>query len=340
MGSNNNTLLEVQDLYVTFPLDEGTVQAVHGISMTIKRGQVLGVVGESGSGKSVTAQAILRIIPQPGRIDSGAILLHRVGAESGESQQIDVIDLTQLDPNGRDIRNLRGGDIAMIFQEPMVSFSPVHTIGNQMMEAILLHRHVNKEEAREIAVDMLAKVGISDPAHRVDQYSFELSGGMRQRAMIALALTCSPSLLIADEPTTALDVTIQAQILGLMQELREEIGMAIMFITHNLGVIAQIAEEVVVMYLGRVMEHGTTREIFHNPKHPYTVNLLRAIPHIGQPVPRLTAIEGQLPSPFERPPGCPFHPRCHDIIPGRCDVQAPQLIQVEPGHTTSCFLYE
>jgi peptide/nickel transport system ATP-binding protein len=340
MSPNNHHLLEVQDLYVSFPLDEGTVQAVHGVSMTMRRGQVLGVVGESGSGKTVTAQAILRIIPKPGRIDAGAILFHRARAAAADSQQTDVIDLTKLDPGGNEVRSLRGGEIAMIFQEPMASFSPVHTIGNQMMEAIQLHRDVTGEEAREVAVDMLAKVGISNAERRVDQYAFEFSGGMRQRAMIATALSCNPSLLIADEPTTALDVTIQAQILDLMQKLREEIGTAIMFITHNLGVIAQIAEDVVVMYLGRVMEEGPTREIFHHPQHPYTLNLLRAIPHIGQPVRRLTAIEGQLPSPFERPPGCPFHPRCKDMIPGRCDVEVPPLLQIGPNHATSCFLYE
>jgi peptide/nickel transport system ATP-binding protein len=341
MVFDKQVLLEIVDLRVSFPLDEGVVQAVDGVSLTIKRGQVLGVVGESGCGKTVTAQTIMRIVPPPGRIDSGQILLNRVIDSSNRSAMMESVDLAQLNPAGRQIREIRGKEAAMIFQEPMSSFSPIHTIGNQIMEAVLLHQDVNKAQARAIAIDLLEKVGIPDTAQRVDQYPHEFSGGMRQRAMIAMALSCSPALLIADEPTTALDVTIQAQILDLMRSLQQELGMAIMFITHNLGVIAQIADEVAIMYLGKVVEHGSAFDIFDNPRHPYTVNLLRAIPHIGKTTgQRLFAIKGMVPSPFERPPGCAFHPRCEQMIAGRCDVEVPSVTGSENGHTVACFLYE
>jgi peptide/nickel transport system ATP-binding protein len=338
---DKQVLLELVDLRVSFPLDEGVVQAVDGVSLTLKRGRVLGVVGESGCGKTVTAQTILRIVPPPGRIDSGQILLNKVKSSSDHSVVTESVDLAQLNPTGRQIREIRGKEVAMIFQEPMSSFSPLHTIGNQLMEAVLLHQDVPKAQARAIIVDLLEKVGISNAERRVDQYPHEFSGGMRQRAMIAMALSCSPSLLIADEPTTALDVTIQAQILDLMGGLQEEMGMAIMFITHNLGVIAQIADEIAIMYLGKVVEHGSTYDIFDKPRHPYTVNLLRAIPHIGKTTgQRLFAIQGMVPSPFERPRGCAFHPRCDQMIAGRCDVEVPGITGVENGHTVACFLYE
>jgi peptide/nickel transport system ATP-binding protein len=340
MAWENDLLLEVRDLRVSFPLDEGVVRALDGASLSIKHGKVLGLVGESGCGKTVTAQSIMRIVPRPGRIDAGQILLYRFRGSS-EGGMIEEIDLAQLNPTGRQIRNIRGKEIAMIFQEPMSSFSPLHTIGNQVMEVVLLHQRVGKQEARARVIEMLDRVGIPNVARRIDDYPFEFSGGMRQRAMIAMALSCNPSLLIADEPTTALDVTIQAQILDLMRDLQQEIGMAIMFITHNLGVIAQIADEVAIMYLGKVVEEGPVREIFHNPKHPYTFNLLRAIPHIGRTSgQRLFSIRGGVPGPFERPRGCAFHLRCDEMMPGRCDMDVPTVTQLGNGHSVRCFLYQ
>lgn len=336
---DNNILLEIKDLRVSFPLDEGTVRATEGVNLTIHRGEVLGVVGESGCGKSVTAHSILRIIPTPGRIDSGQILFHPAGNSEGNGNA--SIDLAQLSPTGSEIRDIRGKDIAMIFQEPMSSFSPVHTIGSQIEEAILLHQMVSPEQARKRTIELLRLVGISGAEQRVDNFPHQFSGGMRQRAMIAMALSCTPSLLIADEPTTALDVTIQAQILDLMRDLQKRIGMAVMFITHNLGVIAQIADTVAIMYLGQVVEYGPVREILRNPKHPYTVDLLRAVPRLGKTAgQRLVAIEGTIPSPFQRPSGCPFHTRCSKMMPGRCDVHMPAVTQLDDKHTVRCLLYE
>jgi oligopeptide/dipeptide ABC transporter ATP-binding protein len=335
---DNNVLLEIKDLRVSFPLDEGTVRAVEGVDLTMRRGEVLGVVGESGCGKSITAHSVLRIIPSPGRIDSGQILFHPSGQSSNGNG---VIDLARLNPTGSAIRSIRGKDIAMIFQEPMSSFSPVHTIGSQIMEAILLHQPVTREEARQKTIELLRLVGISGAAERVDNFPHQFSGGMRQRAMIAMALSCNPALLIADEPTTALDVTIQAQILELMRGLQKRLGMAVMFITHNLGVIAQIADSVAIMYLGQVVEYGPVREILRNPKHPYTVDLLRAVPRLGKTAgQRLVAIEGSIPSPFERPSGCPFHPRCSRMMPGRCEVHMPVITHIDDQHTVRCLLYE
>ena len=336
---DNNVLLEIKDLRVSFPLDEGLVHAVEGVDLTVRRGEVLGIVGESGCGKSITAHSVLRIIPQPGRIDAGEILFHPP-SQSGANGN-GVVDLARLNPTGSQIRNIRGKDIAMIFQEPMSSFSPVHTIGSQIMEAILLHQSVTAEQARQKTIELLRLVGISGAEQRVDNYPHQFSGGMRQRAMIAMALSCNPSLLIADEPTTALDVTIQAQILELMRGLQKRLGMAIMFITHNLGVIAQIADTVAIMYLGKVVEYGPVREILRNPKHPYTVDLLRAVPRLGKTAGQhLVAIEGSIPSPFERPSGCPFHTRCSRMMPGRCEVLMPAVTQVGNQHTVRCLLYE
>src|SRR5215216_6603371 len=332
-------LLEIKDLRVSFPLDEGTVRAVEGVNLTLRRGEVLGVVGESGCGKSITAHSVLRIIPPPGQIDNGQILFHPPGASGASGNG--VIDLAHLNPTGSAIRNIRGKDIAMIFQEPMSSFSPVHTIGSQIMEAILLHQPVTEAQARQQTIELLRLVGISGAEQRVDNYPHQFSGGMRQRAMIAMALSCNPSLLIADEPTTALDVTIQAQILELMRGLQKELGMAVMFITHNLGVIAQIADTVAIMYLGQVVEYGPVREILRNPKHPYTVDLLRAVPRLGKTAgQRLVAIEGSIPSPFQRPSGCPFHPRCSRAMAGRCEVHMPAVTEFENQHTVRCLLYE
>jgi peptide/nickel transport system ATP-binding protein len=253
-----------------------------------------------------------------------------------------VVKLTDLDPRGKEIRAIRGAEIAMVFQEPMTSFSPVHTIGDQIMEAIVLHQGVNKEEAQVRAVDILRKVGMPNPERISDTFPHQLSGGMRQRAIIAMALSCTPTLLIADEPTTALDVTTEAQILELMRDLQNEIGMSIMFITHNLGVVAQMCDEVAVMYLGKIVEWASVDDIFYNPKHPYTVSLLRSIPRLGSSQHnRLESIKGSIPDPYTTLPGCPFHPRCPSFMPGVCDVKVPEEIFVDGNqrHTVRCHLY-
>jgi peptide/nickel transport system ATP-binding protein len=326
-------LIEIKNLKVAFPLDEGEVTAVEDVSFELRKGEVLGVVGESGCGKSVTAQAIMRIIPSPGQIGGGEILLHR--PDGG------ITDIARLKPTGKEMRHIRGKEVAMIFQEPMSSFSPIYSIGNQITEAIRLHQKLSQNEARNLAGRMLERVGIPNAMARLDNYPFEFSGGMRQRAMIAMALSNDPSLLIADEPTTALDVTIQAQILKLMRDLQSETSTSIIFITHNLGVIAQIASRIAIMYLGRVVEEGTVRDIFYNAKHPYTANLLRAIPTIGKTSgKRLESIQGSVPGPFERPRGCPFHPRCEKLIAGRCDQESPVLTRIGEQHTVQCFLYQ
>ena len=267
----DETLISVQNLKTHFFLDEGTVRAVDGVSFDIGRGATLGVVGESGCGKSVLARSIIRIVPPPGRTIEGSVMYYRNpqdGHDAG-SQEATPIDLAFLDPDSAAIRDIRGGEITMIFQEPMVSFSPVHTIGSQIVEAVMLHRDVSQQQARDLAVEMLRRVGIPNPELRVDEYPFRLSGGMRQRAMIAMALSSNPALLIADEPTTALDVTTQAQILDLMADLQEEFGMAMMLISHNLGVVAQMTEEIIVMYLGKVVERADVKTLFSDPKHPY-----------------------------------------------------------------------
>jgi oligopeptide/dipeptide ABC transporter ATP-binding protein len=331
-------LIRINNLKVTFPLDEGTVRALDGVYMSIKKGKVVGVVGESGCGKSITARSIIRIIPPPGKIDKGEILLRtKIGAPNGGEH---VIDLAKIDPESELIRQIRWGEISMIFQEPMTSFSAYHSLGDQISEAALVHRDITKNEASELTIQMLDRVGIPNAATRVNQYPHEFSGGMRQRAMIAMALICNPSLLIADEPTTSLDVTIQAQMLELMRNLRQDFGSSIMFITHNLGVIAQIADEVCIMYLGKVVEHGRVGDIFHNPKHPYTVDLLHAIPKIsGETKDRLVAIEGSIPSPFEQISGCPFHPRCSRVIQGVCETRVPVMTDFGNDHETFCHLY-
>ncbi len=269
LQTTNRVLLEVKGLKTYFPLEEGTVRAVDGADFVIERGKTLAVVGESGCGKSVTAQSILRIVPPPGRIIEGELLFHRYTEDKDTFAVADVIDLTKLDPKGKEIRSIRGNEIAMVFQEPMTSLSPVHTMGNQIIETIMLHQQVSKAD-RERAIDMLARVGMPRPSVTVDSYPFELSGGMRQRGMIAMALSCQPGLLIADEPTTALDVTTAAQILDLMRELQEEMGMAIHYITHDLGVVAEMADSAVVMYLGKVVEEADVDSLYYNPLHPYT----------------------------------------------------------------------
>lgn len=336
--ATEETLLDVKDLKTHFFLEEGTVRAVDGVDFTVKRGKTLCVVGESGCGKSVTARAILGIVPDPGKIVGGQILYHEKRANrSGES----ITDLAKLRPNGHEIRAIRGAEISMVFQEPMTSFSPVHKIGQQIREPILLHQQVNKAEAREIAIDMLRRCGLPRPERVFDQYPWELSGGMRQRAMIARALVCRPSLLIADEPTTALDVTTETQILELMQELQKELGMAILFITHDLGVVAEMADEVIVMYLGQVVERSDVISLFYAAKHPYTQALLRSIPTIEKERRhRLDTIEGMVPDPYNIPSGCPFHPRCPAFMPGLCDVKTPPLYELEDGHLARCLLYD
>ncbi len=328
-------LLEINNLKTHFFLDEGVVKAVEGADLSIPSRTTVGVVGESGCGKSVTAFSILQLIEQPGRIVAGQILWYRSTSDATEA-----IDLATLKPNSREMRAIRGGEIAMIFQEPMTSLSPVHTIGDQIMEAISLHRPVSRAEARRQAIEMLGRVGIPKPEERIDAYPFQLSGGMRQRAMIAMALSCHPSLLIADEPTTALDVTTQAQILELMQELQRDLGMSILLITHNLGVVAEMCEQVVVMYLGEVVEQAGTESLFFDPKHPYTQALLRSIPKLGQRRQgRLDPILGMVPDPYNRPQGCAFHPRCSQRIPGRCDREHPTLQRLADGRTVRCLLY-
>ena len=326
------SLLSVRDLRTSFFQDEGTTKAVDGATFEVMPGKTLGIVGESGCGKSVTAQSILRIVEHPGRIVGGEIVLTRADGTQ--------VDLVKLRANSREMRSIRGGDIGLVFQEPMTSFSPVHTVGAQIVEAVRLHANVDKKEARRRGVEVLRSVGIPRPERRIDEYSFELSGGLRQRAMIACALSSDPRLLIADEPTTALDVTTQAQILDLLRKIQQERGMAIMLITHNLGVVAEMADDVVVMYLGRVVEEGKVDDIFHNPKHPYTKALLQSIPSIeSTPRVKLPTISGSIPHPFNRPGGCPFHPRCTSFVPGRCDVEAPVLRPVGQGQAASCVLY-
>ncbi|HKZ08125.1 MAG TPA: ABC transporter ATP-binding protein [Methylomirabilota bacterium] len=330
-------LLSVRGLKTYFHQDEGTVKAVDGVSFDLTPGATLGVVGESGCGKSVTARSILGIVDRPGRIVAGEIRFRREADGAGAG---DVVDLAALPPNGPAMRAIRGAEIALIFQEPMSSFSPVHTVGSQIVEAIMLHQQVSRREARAKAIEMLRRVGVSLPEQRVDQLSNQLSGGLRQRAMIAMALSCHPTLLIADEPTTALDVTTQTQILELMRQLQREDGMAIMLITHDLGVVAEMATDVVVMYLGRVVEQAPVDEIFHAPKHPYTQALLRSIPRMrSRSRERLTPIAGSVPHPYDRPAGCPFHPRCPQFIAGRCDREEPVLRPMGAGHAVSCFLY-
>ncbi len=329
--TDEDVILELNDVRTYFELEEGTLKAVDGISFAVRRNETLGIVGESGCGKSVTGQSILRIVPKPGETE-GNIWLRRNG---------ETVDLASLHPSGREIRDVRGRDIAMIFQEPMTAFSPVHSVGNQIMEAILVHEDVSKQAARERAIEVLSQVGIPEAERRVDALPHELSGGMRQRAMIAMALVLRPKLLIADEPTTALDVTIQAQILRLMQDLQKEMGMSIMFITHNLGVIANMADQMIVMYLGRVVEQGSVEAIFGEPQHPYTQALMESIPRIGLTRgERLSSIAGTVPVPLNPPAECGFASRCPKFIPGRCDADVPAMIETSPGHHVRCVLYE
>jgi peptide/nickel transport system ATP-binding protein len=340
-----NTLVEFKDLRTYFYLAEGVVRAVDGVDLTLQRGQTLGVVGESGCGKSITSLSLLQLIPPPGKIEGGEILFYKPVRQDNGGETVDVVNVTKLDPKGKEIRSIRGNHISMVFQEPMTAMIPVRTIGQQITESIILHQGVSKQTAREMAIDMLARVKMSRPERVIDDYPFQLSGGMRQRAVIAMALSCRPSLLIADEPTTALDVTTEAQILDLMRSLQHDLGMAIMYITHNLGVVAEMAQEVVVMYLGKVVEQADVQTIFLNPLHPYTVGLLSSIPQLDKSVTqvdrsrRLQAIKGMVPDPYSRLKGCPFHPRCPKVIKDVCDQIEPKNIKVSPGHMVRCHLY-
>ncbi len=325
-------LLEVRDLKVEFDGEDGTMAAVEDVSFHVDAGETIVIVGESGSGKSVTSLAIMRLIADPpGRIASGSVHFH---GKDGTHRNLVQVPMSTM-------RHIRGNDIAMIFQEPMTSLNPVYTVGDQIMEAIRLHQHKSRREAFALAVDMLNLMGIPEPRKRMANYPHQMSGGMRQRVMIAMALSCRPALLIADEPTTALDVTIQAQILELMKQLQREFGMAIVFITHDLGVAAEIADRIVVMYAGKIVEEGPVDAIFHHARMPYTIGLLNSVPRFDQRRGEgelLQAIPGTVPAPYQRPTGCTFHPRCRFSRHGICDVQVPVLEACdEPGHTVRCL---
>jgi oligopeptide/dipeptide ABC transporter ATP-binding protein len=326
-------LLRIDNLVSHFATPDGVVRAVDGVSLDIAAGETLGLVGESGCGKSVTAHSVLRLLPRYARLVRGSMEFQRRDGS--------IVDLAAADPSGGLVRSIRGNEIAMIFQEPMTSLSPVHSVGSQIAEAVTLHQKVGQRQANQRAVDMLAQVGIGNPKQRFDEYPHQLSGGMRQRAMIAMALSCNPRLLIADEPTTALDVTIQAQILELMKSLQEQFHMAILMITHNLGVIAEMADRVAVMYTGRIVEMADTETIFDDPLHPYTVGLLRSLPRVGATVKqRLAAIPGSVPDPFSLQTGCTFAPRCP--APKRSACFGPEdvpLREIRPGHWARCTLY-
>lgn len=326
-----DTVLEVKNLKTYFFIEQGVIRAVDGVSFTLHAGKTLGIVGESGCGKSVTSRTIMRLLsPSISRIVEGSILYY--------PQQGDPVDLAQVDPYGNQIRDIRGNDIAMIFQEPMTSLNPVYTVGQQIMEAILLHQTVSKVEAKKQAIEMLRLVGIPSPERRVDQYPHHFSGGMRQRAMIAMALSCNPRILIADEPTTALDVTIEAQILDLIQQIQETTDMALMMITHDLNVIGEIADHVIVMYLGQVVESAPVDSIFDDPKHPYTQGLLNSLPKIGNSH-RLEPIVGSVPGPHERPRGCSFAPRCPFVM-DQCHIHTPPTFSTGDNSSAACWLYD
>ena len=329
MSEGHETLLRVRGLKTHFRTEQGTVRAVDGVDFEIRRGETFGIVGESGCGKSVTAYSIMQLIERPqGDIIGGSIEYLGGGGKA--------TDIARLDPNGDEMRNLRGNEIGMIFQEPMSSLNPIYTIGNQIVEAIVLHQRVSKAEARKRALSLLDRVGLSDPLSQIDDYPHQLSGGMRQRVMIAMALSCNPRLLIADEPTTALDVTVEAQILDLMRDLQAEFDMSIMLITHNLGVVAEMCSRVMVMYLGKVVEEGSAVDIFYHPRHPYTRGLLASIPQIGL-TNRLTPIEGAVPMMQDIPAGCYFAPRCPEAMPV-CE-QDPPMFRPTASQRAKCWLY-
>ncbi len=324
-----DNIIEVKDLHVDIKMMDGTLTPVRGVNFEIKRGETLGLVGESGCGKSITCKAILAINDKK-CTPNGEIMFR--------NEDNSEVDILKMDPKGKEIRNIRGKQISMIFQEPMVAFSPMYTIGNQITEATLLHITKDKKKAKEISLDVMRKVGIANVEKRYNQYPHEFSGGMLQRALIAMALVCNPKLLIADEPTTALDVTIQAQILELMKELQKEFNMAILFITHDLGVVARMCDRVAVMYLGRIVETGDSKTIYANPQHPYTRGLMGSVHKIGgRKDERLFSIEGTVPLAMNLPKQCGFYDRCDARIEGLCDKAEPELVEVEPGHKIACF---
>jgi oligopeptide/dipeptide ABC transporter ATP-binding protein len=330
-------ILEVRDLQTSFKLYEGMLKAVNHVDLTVKAGKTLGIIGESGCGKSVTAHSILNTVQVPGKVVGGSVTFR-----TKEGKEASLLD---EEPNSPFMRSIRGREISMIFQEPMTSMSPVYTIGQQMTEAYLVHQgrptKALKKQAHDRAIEMLHKVGMQNPARRIGDYPHQLSGGMCQRAMIAMALMLNPSLLICDEPTTALDVTVQAQITELMQRIQEDLGMSMIYITHDMGVIAEVAHDICVMYLGRIVEQGAARQIFENPLHPYTIRLLKSIPKLGRKVAggRLDAIQGNVPVPLDPPEECGFFSRCTQVDPDLCGGGVPDMIEVEPGHFVRCRLY-
>jgi oligopeptide/dipeptide ABC transporter ATP-binding protein len=325
-------LLEVRDLQTHFFLDDGVVKAVDGVSFSIARGSRVGLVGESGCGKSILSHSLLKLVPAPGKIIGGEIRLAR-----GDGS---IVDIAKLPERGPEIRAIRGREVAMIFQEPMSSLSMYYTIGQQISEGIVQHFKVGKAEARYRAIKQLQRVAMPNAEERVDAYPFQLSGGMRQRAMIAMALACEPSLLIADEPTTALDVTTQAQILRLLKQLCDQTGKSMLMITHDLGVIAETCQRVVVMYLGIVAEEASVYELFADPLHPYTRALLHSIPKLGRSKSEpLAPVEGSVPDPYNRPTGCPFHTRCPERMAGVCDTMMPPRRTLPDGRSVACHLY-
>ncbi len=322
-------LISVENLTIRFDTDEGLITAVEDVNFEIAPGEILGLVGESGSGKSVTAKSLMQLNGDNTVYDTAS----RIVLSVPDKAPLDILSLKRE----RDRIVIRGGAISMIFQEPMASFAPAITIGDQMVEQLQLHDSISTKAARDLSIEMLDRVGISEPAKRFDQYAFEFSGGMRQRAMIAMALSTKPKLLIADEPTTALDVTIQAQVIDLMKDLVAEFGMGILFITHDLGVISETADRVAVMYLGKIVETGTVRRVIDAPAHPYTRGLLNALPRLNDLEAPLVPVAGDIPSPLERPQGCVFHTRCDSAIRGLCEVSVPERHQVEENHTARCF---
>ena len=328
-----DTILEIKDLKTYFFLETGTVRAVDGVNFSLSRKTTLGLVGESGCGKSITAMSVMRLIQSPpGKIVDGHIFLRQNGGGR-------VVDIAKLDPRSPQMRSIRGGQIAMVFQEPMTSLNPLYTVGAQIAESVELHQKVGRKGAMERALEMLSKVQISGPKQRLNEYPHQLSGGMRQRVMIALALSCNPAILIADEPTTALDVTVQAQILDLMRDLQNDFGSSIIMITHNLGVVSQMADHVAVMYLGKIVEYSDVRTVFHTPLHPYTVGLLNSVPVFGKKGKKmLVPIEGMVPTPTEIIQGCAFAPRCPRVMQ-ICREQEPLLREIQPGHQAACWLY-
>ena len=326
-------ILEIDDLAVHFLLERATVRAVNGVTLNLDRNSTLGIVGESGCGKSVTAHSIMRLVKSPpGKVVNGAIRYWSKDADT-------LVDLTGLDPTGPEIRRIRGREISMIFQEPMTSLNPLHTVGRQIAESVALHQNLSRRDALDRAREMLALVRIASPEQRVREFPHQLSGGMRQRVMIALALSCNPQILIADEPTTALDVTVQAQILDLMNRLREEFASSIVLITHNLGVVSQMCDQIAVMYLGKVVEYGTARDIFKRSKHPYTEGLLNSVPVLGRRQRQLVPIEGMVPNAADTVVGCAFADRCPAVM-NRCREAEPPLRETESGHLAACWLHE